>query len=455
LHLNTTPPRRRLFLYGLIAGLAIFTSLLLTRNIDFRVYWYAVRALTDGSRPLYGPSSGIGFPMYYRYPPVTYILLWPLGQTSLAWAGFIWTLGAWAAAIAAVILAIRTTQLRFSRNAIIAACAYMLAYVVLAVRYGNIQPYLIAMILAALVLSETHPVLSATLLALAITFKIWPLFFVPWFLRRNRRMALAWLIPAMLLLWLVPLFVWSPARYLDLIGQWFHSEVQSAGVNSEMWYFPGQSLRGILLRYLTVSEPWAKGFPDVHMFSFPAAVVVRAWEAIAAAIYAATSIAMLRSDDNKRWIWDGASFALFTLLEPFGPISGMISIGPAVLVAAAASSAESRGSLARRLFLGACVLSFLGAILQYRPLLRLLLVVGLDFYAALLLFTALVLAGNEAGPAGSAKSNRVSLPGLRTTSMPNGQVRKVPAPEIEDLADFFINIGPPRRERCFLPGQQL
>src|SRR5580692_6785636 len=75
LHLNTTPPRRRLFLYGLIAGLAIFTSLLLTRNIDFRGYWYAVRALTDGSRPLYGPSSGIGFPMYYRYPPVTYILL--------------------------------------------------------------------------------------------------------------------------------------------------------------------------------------------------------------------------------------------------------------------------------------------------------------------------------------------------------------------------------------------
>jgi hypothetical protein len=402
LHLNITPPRRRLFLYGLIAGLAIFTSLLLTRNIDFRVYWYAVRALTDGSRPLYGPSSGIGFPMYYRYPPVTYILLWPLGKMSLGWAGFLWTLGAWAAAIAAVILAIRTAQLRFSRNAIIAACAYMLAYVVLAVRYGNIQPYLIAMILAALVLSETHPVLSATLLALAITFKIWPLFFVPWFLRRNRRKALVWLIPAMLLLWLVPFLVWSPARYLELIGQWFHSEVQSAGVNSEMWYFPGQSLRGILLRYLTVSEPWAKGFPDVHMFSFPPAAAVRAWEAIAAATYVATSIAMLRSDYRTRWIWDGASFALFTLLEPFGPVSGMISIGPAVLVAAAACSAESRGSLARRLFLGACVLSFLGAVLQYRPLLRLLLVVGLDFYAALLLFTALVLAGNEAGPAGSA-----------------------------------------------------
>jgi hypothetical protein len=35
------------------------------------------------------------------------------------------------------------------------------------------------------------------------------------------------------------------------------------------------------------------------------------------------------------------------------------------------------------------------------------------------------------------------------------QVRKFPALEIENLADFFVNIGPPLRGRCFLPGQQL
>jgi hypothetical protein len=399
MHLNT---RRRLFLCGLIAGVAILTSLLLTRNIDFRVYWYAAHALVDGSRPLYGPNSGIGFPMYYRYPPVTYILLWPLSLMPLSWAGFIWMLGAWAAAAGAVILTIRTAGLRFSRNAIVGACACMLAYVVLAIRYGNVQPYLIAMILVALVLSETHPVASASLLALAITFKLWPLFFAPWFLRRNRRMVLVWLIPAMLFLWLVPLFVWSPSRYLDLIAQWYHSELQSAVVNSEMWYFPGQSLRGILLRYLTVYEPWAKGFPDVHMFSFSPAAVVRAWGVTAAFAYVTASLEMLRSDYRKRWIWDGAAFALFTLLEPFGPVSGMISLGPAVLIAAASISTEPRQNLARRLFAGACALSFFGAVMQYRPLLRLLLVLGLHFYAALLLFMALVLAGNEADPSGSA-----------------------------------------------------
>jgi hypothetical protein len=127
--------------------------------------------------------------------------------------------------------------------------------------------------------------------------------------------------------------------------------------------------------------------------------VVRAWEATAAIAYAIACISMLRSDDRNRWIWDGASFALFTLLEPFGPISGMISLGPAALIAASAYCGQgSREIVARRLFMGACALSFFGAVAQYRPLLRLLLVLGLDFYAALLLFAALASRGSTRGP---------------------------------------------------------
>jgi len=38
------------------------------------------------------------------------------------------------------------------------------------------------------------------LLSLAITFKIWPLCFLPWFLRAGRRAVLAWLAPAQLVL---------------------------------------------------------------------------------------------------------------------------------------------------------------------------------------------------------------------------------------------------------------
>ena len=389
--------RRRLVVHGLLAAAVVVMSLLLTRNIDFRVYWYGATAAFDGSRPLYGPASGLGFPMHYRYPPVTYLLLWPLSRLPLYWAGVIWMIGAWTAATATAALAIRTERLSLAPHAVAAACGYLLAYVVLALRSGNVQPYLIAMVFAALLLSETHRVAAASLLGLAITFKIWPVFFLPWFLHRHRRLVLAWLIPVLLLLWLFPLTIWSPSDYLDLLRQWYRSELQSAMTPTESWYFPGQSLRGVLLRYLTATAPWIPGFPDVHLLTLPPRLVVRAWQATASMLYAIVCAAMLRCNPSKRWVWDGLSFSLFTLLEPFCLKSGMISLGPAVLVAAALYSEERqhvrnpRGAVARRFFLAACALSFLGAITQHRPLLRLLLALGLDFYAAVILFAALLL----------------------------------------------------------------
>lgn len=153
--------RRRLVVHGLLAAAVVVMSLLLTRNIDFRVYWYGATAAFDGSRPLYGPASGLGFPMHYRYPPVTYLLLWPLSRLPLYWAGVIWMIGAWTAATATAALAIRTERLSLAPHAVAAACGYLLAYVVLALRSGNVQPYLIAMVFAALLLSETHRVAAA------------------------------------------------------------------------------------------------------------------------------------------------------------------------------------------------------------------------------------------------------------------------------------------------------
>ena len=74
----------------------------------------------------------------------------------------------------------------------------------------------------------------------------------------------------------------------------------------------------------------------------------------------------------------------------------MISLGPAILVAAAQYPADRHAlhpaaRFAGRLFLAACTLAFAGAIAQYRPVLRLLLALGLDFYAGLLLLAALLL----------------------------------------------------------------
>jgi len=393
---SPAPPGRRLALWGLLAVLALAATFALCRNIDFRVYWYGARAYAEHAAPLYGPRSGLGFPLHYRYPPVTYLLIEPLRWLPLRWAGYFWVLGSWGACAAVVALAVYTARLRFTAIAIAAASAYLIAYVVLAIRAGNVQPYVIAMIFAALLLAESRPLLAAVLLALAITFKIWPLFFLPWFLRAGRRAVLAWLAPALLVLWLAPLVVWSPATYVDLLKQWYVSEFQSATAYSELWYYPGQSLRGILLRYWSTADPWLKGFPDIHWLTLAPAQVVRIWELISAAIYAAACWAMLRADEKSRWTWDAIAFALFTLLQPFCAKSSMISMGPPALLAASLYSTRSDG-LARRLFLGACALSFVGAAAQYRPLLNWLLAVGVDFYAGLLLLAALLVWSQRPG----------------------------------------------------------
>src|SRR5579875_974623 len=194
--------RARIFVYIGLAALAIVSSLWLTKNVDLSVYWYAVTGFFGGSRPAYGPDSGIGYPMEYRYPPVTYLLLIPLKWLPMHAAGVCWMLAAWASGIVSVSLAIRIRNLRFSTLSLVACCAFMLAYVVLAVRYGNVQPFVIAWLLAALALSEAHPAWAGALLALAVTFKIWPIMFLPWFVRKARRRAAIYFFGVFVVLWL-------------------------------------------------------------------------------------------------------------------------------------------------------------------------------------------------------------------------------------------------------------
>lgn len=384
--------------------IAVLTSSWFTKNIDFGVYWHAVHAFGNHTQPLYGPASGIGYPMIYRYPPVTYLLLWPLGSLPLRWAGFIWMLGAWTAAVASAQIARKLLVLRFQVAAILLSFAGMLSYSVLSIRSGNIQPYLIALIFTAIILSASHPAIAAGLLAIAISFKLWPVFFLPCFLLRGRRAVLVWLLPAMLILWLVPIVVWPPPQYSHLIAQWYQQELQIATADSELWYFPGQSLRGVLLRYTTSAAPWLSGFPDVHFLSLSPIVVIRIWIVAAGSTYLVVCGAMLRSATRTQWVWDGLLFALFSILEPFCPKSSMISLGPAVMVAAAiysdgAGHTSIRSAwIARRLFELACALSLSCALLQYRPAIRFMLAIGVDFYVSLLMFATLALSAVNVKP---------------------------------------------------------
>ena len=402
-----SPPSARApaktWVYALLALLAVLSSLFVARDVDLRVYWYGVSGFFAGTRPAYGPDSGLGFPMEYRYPPVTYLLLFPLKWMSLRTAGFWWMLAAWVTGIISVSLAIRIRRLRFSAASLVCCGAFLLAYLVLAVRYGNVQPFVIAWLFAALVLSESHPLWAGILLALAVTFKIWPILFLPWFFHRERIRAAIWFVVSFVILWILPVPFWGIARYQSLLHEWFTAVGRVGTTYSEFYYFPGQSLRGLLLRYFTPVSPPLKFFPDIHMLSLSPHTAVMMWMIAGLAVYCFFVVAMLRSSAQKLWAWDGLIFVLYSLLEPYAVKSGLISLGPAVLIAAclftlgtsnldsAPATAKQRRSIfrANKLFLTACALSFAGAVVQYKPWQRFLLSIGLDFWAEVFLLAAL------------------------------------------------------------------
>src|SRR5947208_8968624 len=58
--------------------------------MDFRVYHYGARGVFDGTRPVYGESSGLGWPMHYRYPPLFLLLFAPFAALPLTWGAGLW-----------------------------------------------------------------------------------------------------------------------------------------------------------------------------------------------------------------------------------------------------------------------------------------------------------------------------------------------------------------------------
>jgi len=277
---------------------------------------------------------------------------------------------------------------------------------VLAIRYGNVQPFIICFIFAAFILSERQPLWAGMLLALAITFKIWPILFLPWFFHRARLRAAAYSIVWLVALWSFPILIFGAARYWLLLHDWYAAVARVGTTYSEFYYFPSQSLRGLLLRYFTPVNPPLQTFPRMNILSLPPHTAVVCWGIISVAVYCFFVIHLLRSNQQKLWAWDGLAFVLYSLLEPYAVKSGLISLAPAALIAACLFTLGTSKKLlnirvtasalrsvwwANRFFLAACLLSFLEAIIQYKPWQRVLLTIGLDFWAEVILLVALFL----------------------------------------------------------------
>ncbi len=388
--------RQRVIAVVILGALAALSAVFLTKNVDFQVYWRGVGGFLNGSKPLYGSSSGAGHPQEFRYPPVTVLLFLPVTWLPERVAGMLWVMAGWAACAWASALAIVKWRLRFTLMGAALGILILGQFVVLFVKFGNVQPFLIALVLVALLWSDEHPAWSGAVLAVAICFKVWPLFFAPWFLVRGRRPVVGYAAAGSAVLWTAPILFFGWSRYVFLLRDFFDHVVALASNPEALWY-SSQSLRGVLLRFLTHAAPPRDGYPDVSFASLSPALVGNFCLALTAVLYGYAVFSMWRTPSSRRWLWDANAFVFFSILQPFAMNSGLISLLPAVLAAAHVYSAPAGQypASARRCFLATCACAAVATSTFYRPLQREALMLGIDFWMMVALAATLVIAASR------------------------------------------------------------
>jgi len=384
---------RTLAAIAAIGALGIVFALIFSKNVDFVVYWYGARDFLHGDRPAYGPLSGVGYPQEYRYPPITMLFFLPMTLLPLKVAGIIWVVLAWVACAWASWMAMVKWRLRFNATGVVLGLLVLWQFIVLFVKFGNVQPYLIAFVLLALLWSEEHPAWSGLILALAACFKVWPLFFLPWLLLRKRRRAVYYAAAASAVLWVAPVFFFGRARYVALMKDFYTHAVTLAGNPEAVWY-SSQSLRGILLRFLTHAAAPRDGYPDVSFAGLSPALVGGFCVVVTIVLYGYAVLSTWRAPESKRFLWDANAFVFFSILEPFAMNSGLISLLPGVLAAVHIYSAppDKYPKAAKLAFLIACSFAAIASCTFYRPLQRVSLMLGIDFWMMLALGASLAIA---------------------------------------------------------------
>ena len=353
--------------------------------MDFRVYYYGARGVFDGTRPVYGLTSGLGWPMHYRYPPLFLFLFAPFATLPIAWGAAVWV-------ILKVIVLAALLRLAFgcglklstvSLTSAVIPLVFITPYIIEEFRYGNAQFFVFALTLAALLLKEKRPVLASASLALGISIKVWPLLFLPYLaMRRNWKMA-GYTLIFVAILSMLPALYFGLGGNFRLLQQWFAQEAHTQLSESEIW-FPNQSLRGVLMRYLTVidySQVPDSNYPKVNISSVDPSLVRLIWFGISGVVYIGFLWLANRRRNLPDWLDQALALCLVATLEPFTQKYALvILLWPAIVLATRTWKPSQQV-----LIYCAMVLAVIQPLTPGANAQRLLQVLGLDFVAAALL----------------------------------------------------------------------
>jgi len=391
--------RQGLLTICILAVAGAFAYYASSHPMDFRVYYYGSRGVFDGTRPVYGLTSGLGWPMHYRYPPLFLLLFAPFALLPLGWGAAAWVVLKMVTLVGLVLALSSSEGAPEGRVSVrdlpkpatlgFIPVLFVTPYLIEEFRYGNAQFFVFALTAASLWMARKRPILSAACLALGISIKVWPFFFVPYLGARRNWRVVGYVLCFSVLLALLPSFYFGFRGNMHLLGQWFAQESQTQLGESEIW-FPNQSLRGVLMRYLTVidySQVPDSNYPLVNIASLDPAMVRLMWILLASAAYVALLFIAHRRWNTDGWFEHGLAFGLLALLEPF---TQKYALAVLLWPALAAIYLMTRPSV-RILIYTAAVLALIQPLVPGSAAQRLLQVLGLDFASATLLTITMVI----------------------------------------------------------------
>jgi len=379
-----------------------------SHSVDFMAYYYAARvAMGLQAGHVYGLASGIGWPQFFRYPPLFLVLILPLGllpyKLSVAvWAGF---------KCVALYLVARALgrRLDFPRSGfwwlvpVLLCAGFWLQELIL----GNVQFLVFAVVAAGFLALERDESLGAFLLALGVTLKIWPLFFMPYVaVRKGARAAL--LMAAFLGgLMLLPAAYFGWSGNIALIRDWTSQERSLSTLTAETW-FPGQSLAGILQRYLTVMDysKWPDhNYVQLHLLNLDPRLVEWIWYALAGFAYLGLLWLARKTSESSETespipggvlLTDALAFCALPLLSPFAHrIAFVVLLWPAMVAGVLLARPGFPSARSRILIYAAVAIEAIEPLLSSSKMQRLFQVIGVDFWAASILTAGLLMAWIE------------------------------------------------------------
>ena len=305
-------------------------------------------------------------------------------------------------------------------------------YFVMVLHYGNAHLLAVALLFASLYLTlKARDTPAGLLMALSITIKLTPVLLLPYFAIRGRWKFLGVTAAFLLALNMAPAAYFGASRNMELAETWYRHVVASQEFHEENGPI-NLSIKGQLRRYLTHVDYGKRldgdtRYPAVNVLSLGAASVTRLWWMIDVLMFAALMAYFFKGakapavmaqrgigktgtggqvtqegqaeqgEQLAQWREErlcleiGLMITAMLLLEPLTSKIYFISLlWPVACLAKLVAAGDARLTGMKWLLVAAAAANFVLPLLPGRPIQRLLLVLGADFYLTVLLFLALL-----------------------------------------------------------------